>query len=96
MKDVTLLFTFVMYKDRAFAHHLDVSPFPSNFISSSLPGPFWRANEELGRSMEVVDLLKSKILKFTCFVIQVQDDCAYPLGIDDPTNIIDLFIFPCF
>ena len=47
-----------------------------------------RTNEELGRSKEVVDLFKSKVLKFTCVVFQFHNNGAYPLVIDDPPNEI--------
>ena len=35
-------------------------------------------------------------MKFTCVVFQVQDDCAYPIGIDDSINAIDLCVLPLF
>ena len=35
-------------------------------------------------------------MKFTCVVFQVQDDGAYPLGIDDPPNAIGFCIVPLF
>ena len=88
MKNVPLWFTVVTHEDRAFYNHLEVGTFPSNFILSSIPGPFIRANEELGCYKEWVDLFKSKGVKFTCFIFQVQDGGAYTLGLDDPPNVI--------
>ena len=79
-----------------FAHHLEVGPFPSDFIFSYVLVPFLRADEELGRFGEVVDFLKSNIVKFKCVVVQVQDDGDYPLGIDDPPNAIDFYMIPFF
>ena len=43
-----------------------------------------------------VDLLKSKIVKFTCVVLQVHDVGEYPLEIDETPNAIELFINPFF
>ena len=48
-------FYVVSHKDRAFSHHLEVGPLPSNFICSSGLGPFLRDDEVLGSSKEVVD-----------------------------------------
>ena len=53
-----------------------------------------RTDEELGRSREIVELFKSKVVKFTCVVLQIQDDGTDPLGIDDPYNAIDFCIYP--
>ena len=64
----------VPHKDRAFAHYIEVVPFPSDFIFSSVLGPFLRAGEEIGRSSKGLDLFKSKTVKFTCAVLQVQDN----------------------
>ena len=58
-----------------FFYRLEVGPFPSDFISC----PFLRSDEEIGRSIEVVDLFKSKSVNFTCVVFQVQDSSACPL-----------------
>ena len=49
-------FPVVPNKDRAIYHHLKVGPFPSDFIFPYVPGPFWRADEELGRPREGVDI----------------------------------------
>ena len=51
-------------------------------------------DEELRRSREVVELFKNNIVKFTCIVLQVQDNGAYPIGIDEPPNAIDFCITP--
>ena len=52
------------------------------YIFSYVLGPFLRSDEELGRSREVVDLFKSKIVNFTCAVFQVHDEGTYiPLGL---------------
>ena len=96
MKDDPSWFTVVPHKYRSFSHHLEVGPFPSNFIFPSVPGPFLRAHEELGRSSEVVDLFKSESVKFTYVLFQFQDDSSYSLGLDEPPYGIDLFIFPLF
>ena len=71
-----LWFTVVPHEDRAFSHHLEVGPFSSDFILYYDPGPFLRTNEELGRSREVLDLFKSKVVLFTCSILQVQDNDA--------------------
>ena len=55
-------------------------------------GPFLRAGEELGHSGEVVDLFESKVVNFTHVIFQVQDEGAYPLGINDTPNAIDFCI----
>ena len=41
----------------AFDHCLEIGPFPSKFIFPSVLGPFFRADEELGHSREVLDVL---------------------------------------
>ena len=91
-----LWFPAVAHKDRAFDHHLEEGPFHSYFIFYSILGPFLRANEDLGRSREVVDFFKNNIFKFTCVVFQVQDDSAYTLGLDDTPNAIDFCIITFF
>ena len=48
------IFNFVPHKYGAFSHHLELGLFPSNLIFPSDPGPFLRANEELGRPSTVV------------------------------------------
>ena len=71
-----------------------IGPLSSDFIFSSILGLLLRADEELGRSREVVDLFKSKVVKFTCVVFQVHDDGDYPLGIDETPDAIVLCIDP--
>ena len=85
-------FTLVSHKDREFSHHLEVGPFPSNFVFSSVLSPFLRASEEPGHSGEIVELFESFVVNSTCVIFQVQGDGAYPLGINEPPNAIDLFI----
>ena len=92
MKDGPFLFPVIPHKGRAFSHHLDVGPFPSDFFFSSVLGPFMRADENLGRSREVLDLFESKVVNFTRVILQVQENSAYSLGINDPNNDIDLCI----
>ena len=46
------------------------------------PEPSLRADEELGHSREVLDLLKSKVVTFKCVIFQFQDGSAYPLWLD--------------
>ena len=77
-----------------FSCHLEVGPFPSDFIFSSVPGQFLRSDEELGCSREVVHLFKNKIVKFTCVLFQVQGDGAYPLDLDEPPYAIYFCIVP--
>ena len=84
MKYGPFLFTVITHKDREFYHLLEVGPFSYEFIFYSIPGPFLRADKELGRSRELVDLFKSKIVKFNCVNFHVQEDGDYPLGIDEP------------
>ena len=87
-------FPVVLHKDRALTHHLEVSPFPSNFSLPSVPGLFLRADEELVRPGEVVDIFKANIVDFNCVVFQVQVDSAYPLGFDYTPDAIDFYIVP--
>ena len=94
MKDGPLGFPVFPQEDGAFTHHLEVGPFTSDFIFPSAPGQFLRAGEELGSSREVTD--KKKIVEFNFFIFQVQNDGAYPLGIDDPPNAINFCIVPLF
>ena len=88
MKGGTLRFPVVPHKDRAFSHHFDVDTFPSDFVLYSVLGPFMSADEKLGPSVEVVYLFEIKVVKFTHVIFQVQDDCSYPLGLNDPHNSI--------
>ena len=81
-------FPVVTHEDIAFPHHLEVGPFPSNFVFSSILGPFLRSDEDLRRYRGVVDLFESKVLNFTRFILQVQDNDAYLLGLNDPPNTI--------
>ena len=94
MKDGTLGFPVGPHEEKVFPHNLEVGPILSDFIFPSAPGQFLRAGEELGSSREVTD--KKKIVEFNFFIFQVQNDGAYPLGIDDPPNVIDFYIFPLF
>ena len=96
MKDVPLWFLVVPLADKLFSYHIEVGPFHFNFIFSSFPGTFLRANEDLGRYMEVVEFFKSKVVKFTCVILQVQDGGEYPFGIYYTPNNIDFFIVPLF
>ena len=59
MEDGTLGFNVVPHEDEEFNHHLEVCPFPFEFILPSVPVPFWRDDEELDRSREVVDVKKN-------------------------------------
>ena len=96
MKGGTLLFTVVPHKDRAFYHHLEVGPFPSNFVLSSFLGQFMRAGEELGRSEELLDLFESKFVNLTREIFQVQDNGVNPLWLYDSPDVIDLCIILFF
>ena len=51
-----------------------------------------RADGKLGRSGGVLDLFESKTVNFTRVLFQVQDDGAYPLGINEPPNDIEFCI----
>ena len=55
-----------------------------------------RADEELGRSREVVDVFKNEVMEFTCVLFLVQDDGTYSIGLDDSPDTIDLCIIPPF
>ena len=55
-----------------------------------------RADEELGLSMEVVDIFLNEIVEFTCVSFQLQGDGDYLLGMDDLPNAIDSCIIPIF
>ena len=64
-------FTAVPHKDGAFARHLEVGPFHYEFIFSFIPGPFLRADEKLGHSIEVVD-----VLKIILWILPVYHSCG--------------------
>ena len=91
-----MLFPIVPHEDKAFCRHFEVGPFHSDFILSSVLGPFLRADEDLGRSREVQYLFKIKVVKFTCVNLQFQDNGACLLCFDDPPNAIDFCIVPFF
>ena len=92
MKGFPLWFPVVPHEDRVFSHHLEVGFFPSEFVFSSIMGPFLRGNEELGSSKEVVDLFEIKVVDLTRVLFQIQDNSEYPLVIYDTPNAIDLCI----
>ena len=94
MKDGIFWFTFFPNKDRALSHHLEVGTFPSDLIFSSVSGLFLRADEEFGRSSEVVELFKIKVVNFNCVVLHIQVDGAYLFGLDYPLNAIDFCTAP--
>ena len=54
VKDGPLRFTVFLHEEGAFAHHLEVCPFPSDFIPSSFLGTFLKADEELENFRKVV------------------------------------------
>ena len=54
------------------------------------------ADEYLGWSREVLDIFKDYIMNFICVIFQVQDDGAFPLGLDETPDAIDLCIAPLF
>ena len=58
-KDVTLRFPVVPHKYGAFAHHLETGHSPSDLSLPSVPGPFLRYDEEIGRPREIVDVFKT-------------------------------------
>ena len=64
--------------------HLGVGPFPYDFVFSSILGLFPRAEEDY--------LFESKVVNLIRFIFQVQDNGAYPLGLNDPPNSIDFCI----
>ena len=69
-----------------------------SLITSSSPlsrAHFW-ADEELGRPSKVVDVFLTDVVDFTCFIFQVQGDGAYPLGINDPPDSVDVCITHLF
>ena len=94
VRDGNLGFTVVTHKDVAFDYHLEVVPFPSGFSFPSVPVPFLKADEDLGRPGEVADLKKTDILDFSCVIFQIQGDGVYPIDIDDPPDYVDFCIFP--
>ena len=96
MKGGTFRFTVVPHKDGAFAHNFEVDPFPYEFNFHSVPGPFLRADEELGWSWEAVDVFENNIVKLTCVILQVQGGGAYTLGIDESPDAVDFRIVPLF
>ena len=51
-----------------------------------------RTDEDLGLSGKVVDLFEGNVANFTRVIFQVQDDGAYPLGLNDPPNDIGFCI----
>ena len=75
MKDV------VPHKDRAFPLHLELGPSPSDFVLSSVLGPFLGGDEELGRSRELVDLFESKVVNFPMSSSRSRKTLLIPLGL---------------
>ena len=67
---------------------LEVGTLTSNFSFYSVLGPFLRADEEIGRSGEVVYLFESKVVNLNYIIFQVQDDGADPLSHNDTPNAI--------
>ena len=87
-------FTIVPHKDGARAHHLEVVLSPAHFGSPSVSGPFIRADEDLGRPREVVDIIEVYIVDFFCIVFQVQYNSAYPLVLDETPDADYVHILP--
>ena len=83
MKDGLLLFIVFQHEDREFSHHLEVGNPPSGFIFPSVTVPYLRDDEELGNPMEIAEFFKNEIADFTCVIFQVQDNGAYPFGLDE-------------
>ena len=96
VKDGPLAFLVVPHNNGAFSHYLEVGPFSSEFIFTSVPIPFLRADEDLGCPRNVAEVSKNEIVEFTCVIFQVQANGAYPLGINDPPNAIDFYIVHLF
>ena len=71
-----------------------MGPFLDNFGFPSFTGLFMRDDDYLGWSIEVVDILKLEIMNLDYIIIQVQYDINYPLGFGEPTNSVDLCVFP--
>ena len=90
MKDGPLGFTIFPHRDGVFDHHFKVGPFPSDLTKPYSPGPLLKADEELGRPRELVDIKKNMIVDFICVTFQVQGGDAYPLGLDDLLDSVDL------
>ena len=72
---------------RAFYHQLEVVTFFSDFVFSFVPGPFLRADEDLGRYMKLLDFFESKVMNLTRVIFQVKEKSSYPLGINDPPMV---------
>ena len=95
MKYGHLGFPTVPHKYGLVSRHLEVCPLPTNFVFPSVLVQFMRADEDLRRPREVVDILEANIVNFSYVIFQVQDDVDYPPSFDDPPNAVDFFIVPC-
>ena len=66
------------------SHHLEVSPFSDNFGFLSVPGPFLRSDEELGRPREIVDIFEIEIVDFPVFYSRSRTIVTIPWGLVSP------------
>ena len=64
------------------SHHLDVGPFPYNFVIHSVMNLFLRADNDIECSRESVDVFKIELVNFSYAIFQFQYDSANPLGFD--------------
>ena len=53
-----------------------------------------RADKELGRPREAVDIVEVDIVDFFCIIFQLQENGTYLMGFDDPPNDIEPHIDP--
>ena len=53
-----MVFIVVPNKEGAHTHHLEVGPLPSEFFFTSVPGPFFSADEEIGHSRKLIEVFK--------------------------------------
>ena len=94
MKYGPLKFTVVPHENKAFSHHLEVDPFPYDFILSSVPGPFLRSDEELGCSRELVDFFLIELMIISCIILEIQYGGGYTLGVVDTPDDVGSCVLP--
>ena len=73
-------------------HKIEVGTLLSNFSLPSVTRPFLREDEEIGCTRNLLDMLKIDFMKRAWIVLQAQDDGAYPLGFDDPSDAVPLSV----
>ena len=80
VKDVSLAFTVVPHNEGLHSHHLEVGPLPSDFVFTSIPGPFFSADKELVHPRKLVEVFKFICGFYLCCLPFTGSLCIYPLS----------------